>query len=199
MPTKPKFSIIAVDYDGHVPREGMDRGLRSLANQTFKDFELIIVHDGPKQKPYKDETDLSIFPSPPLLLEHTERVNDWGHTGRDSGMRQAKGDYILHFNIDNILYPDCLKIISDKIDETASPIVIFTIKHYKINGGTQPFSGLPPVWCNIDALQLVAKREIWEEMNYWYDRHETSDGRIYEQMCKRYPYVHIGEVLAENY
>jgi glycosyltransferase involved in cell wall biosynthesis len=56
---RPKFSIIAVDYEKHVPRDGFRKGIESLANQTFKDFELIICHDGPKEVPYSDEIDFA--------------------------------------------------------------------------------------------------------------------------------------------
>jgi hypothetical protein len=74
---RPRFSIIAVDYEKHVPRAGMVRGLESLAKQTFKDFELVICHDGPKETPYEDEIDFKdAFLSATLskLLERDERL-----------------------------------------------------------------------------------------------------------------------------
>lgn len=193
-----KFSIIAVDYEHHVNRIGMRQGLSSLAAQSFKDYELIVVHDGPKNIPYEDEFDFSLFPSV-RFMNNPVRIGDWGHTGRDLGMRNAEGEYFFHFNIDNLLYMNCLQTISDKIDETNSPVVIYTIKHYKANGGLEPFTGLPPIHCHIDAMQLVARKDVWENVGYWYTREGTSDGIIYEEICKRYPYVHINEVLAENY
>lgn len=195
----PKFSIIAVDYEHHVPRPGMKQGLHSLATQTFKDFELIIVHDGKKNIPYEEEFDFSVLQNPPIFLNTPERMNNWGHSGRDLGMRNATGEYFLHFNIDNLLYANCLEKISNKIDESQLQIIIYSIIHYKAAGADFKFTGLPPVHCMIDAMQLVAHRDIWKEMNYWYNTETTSDGIIYEEMCKRYPYVHIDEVLAENY
>lgn len=195
----PRFSIIAVDYELHVPRPGMKQGLHSLANQTFDDFELIIIHDGPKNIPYHEEFDLSVFKNEPIILNTPERMNDWGHSGRDMGMRLASGEYFFHFNIDNLLYKNCLETISNKIDETGTLVTIFSILHYKINGGTVPFHGLPPKHCCIDAIQLVAHRSIWENIGYWYNKESTSDGIIYEKICNEYPWVHIDEVLAENY
>jgi hypothetical protein len=218
----PKFSIIAVDYDRHVPRPGMKRGLLNLANQTFDDFELIIVHDGPKEIPYEQEFDFSRFKNKPIFLNTPERMNNWGHSSRDMGMRIASGVYFLQFNIDNILYPDCLSTINKKIEETGSQIIIFTIIHHKLNAlylnnqvmvqnldgeivDSRPlnniysFPGLPPVLCNIDALQLVAHRDIWEKYNYWYDLTEQSDGRIYERICKENSYEHIPDIIAENF
>jgi len=50
----PKFSILSTDYDKHVPRDKMKQGLETISMQTFKDFELIIVHDGPKPTSQKE-------------------------------------------------------------------------------------------------------------------------------------------------
>ena len=100
----PKFSIIATDYEFHTPRDDMRRGLWSIATQSFKDYELIIVHDGPKEKSYNDECDLSIFEKSPIIVNTPQRMNDFSHSSKDFGMRMATGEYILHFNINNILY-----------------------------------------------------------------------------------------------
>jgi len=48
-------------------------------------------------------------------------------------------------------------------------------------------------------MQLVAHRDIWENVDYWYNKEITSDGIIYERICKEYPWVHFDEILAENY
>lgn len=194
-----RFTVIAVDYEHHVPRDGMRRGLQSLANQTFADFELIIVHDGPKQVPYADEFDLTAFPRDPLLLSTAARMDDWGHSSRNLGLRFARGDYVLHFNIDNLLYPNCLETLAATIDETGSPIVIFAIRHHKIDGGAAPFTGVPPRVGRIDALQLVASREVWKATGYWHSMHAGGDGIVYEEMCAEHPWVAVDAVLGENF
>lgn len=194
----PKFSIIAVDYEFHVPRDGMKKGLDSLKNQTFKDFELIIIHDGNKTIPYHEEYDFIGFKNPVKILNTPFRFNDWGHSSRDLGMRNAIGDYFIQFNIDNFFYPTAFEKISQKIDETFSSVVIFTVRHFKLLGGGE-LSGLPPRQYYIDAMQLVAHRNVWDNIGYWYNRTETSDGIIYQNLCEIYEYTHIPECLGENY
>jgi len=194
----PKFSIIAVDYEKTVPREEMIKGLISLATQTFKDFELVIVHDGPKEVPYEKEVDFYKLGLNPIILNTEKQMGQYGHNSRDLGMRHATGDYFIQFNINNMLYYNALEKISQKIDETNLPIIIFGIKHFKLDPSVV-FSGVPPVFRYIDALQLVGSRNIWEEVGYWYDKNDTSDGFIYEELCKKYPWVAIEECLGENY
>jgi glycosyltransferase involved in cell wall biosynthesis len=196
------FTIIAVDYEHHVPRDGMRAGLQSLADQTFKDFELIIVHDGPKVIPYEDEVDFEAMGLDNVKIMNTaERMNNWGHSGRDLGMREASGEFFLQFNIDNKLYPHALETIFKAIEaEPEIAIFIFTVLHYKANGGL-PFFGVPPAWCNIDCMQLVARRDVWRDVGFWWNLEPTGDGRIYEDMCSTRPWRHIGYdlVLGENY
>jgi hypothetical protein len=195
----PKFSIIATDYEGHVPRAAMARGLDSLRQQTFRDFEVIICHDGPKSVPYEEEVSLAGLPN--LKIVNTpEWMGDWGHHSREFAMPLASGEYLVNFNIDNILYPHALERISQKIDETESPIVIFSIYHHKIHpNALVPFSGIPPVLFNVDALQAVIRKDIWESVGYWYRYEDISDGMIIERICNEHGYFPLYEVLGENF
>jgi len=212
----PKFSIIAVDYEFHVPRQGMVGGLKSLAAQTFKDFEIIIVHDGPKTIPYEEELGDVLDGLDVTFTSTPVHCNNWGHSSRDSGMRIAKGEYIVHFNIDNMLYPFALEEINNSIDEVY-PIIIFPIIHHKINAlrrgynldqyarGEVPetrdivFNGIPPVLANIDVLQFVARKDVWENAGYWYNLTEQSDGIIYSELCRDNNYKALSRVLGENF
>lgn len=192
----PRFSIIAVDYDQHVPRDGMRRGMLSIANQTFTDYELLMCHDGPKGVPYSEEIPAwyGLIPQVHCL---PERANDWGHSCRDYLMRRASGEYFLHFNIDNLLYPQCLEKIDAKLKEVTEKIVVFAIWHRKLR--MPNFTGVPVKHGNTDCLQVVAHRDIWRDVGYWHNKIGSSDGVIYEDMCKRFPFTTINEVLAENY
>ena len=198
----PKFSIIATDAENHVTREKMKQGVRSILDQTYEDYELLIIHDGPRSNPF--ELDL---PENARLLE-TEKFYGiygldefyagfgWGHHSRDMGIKVAEGEYILHFNIDNILYPHALQTISDKIDKTKADVVIYACTHEKFD--IKYFSGIPPVMGKIDLLQCVASKKAWESVGGWHRYDHSSDGFLFEEIIARYGYVHIPEVLGEN-
>lgn len=192
------FSVIAVDYEHHVPRDGMRNGLNSIANQSFKDFELIVCHDGPKTVPYEEEYDFSVFKNPPLFINTEKRMNDWSHSTKDFSMKHASGDYFIHFNIDNLFYPHAFERLFEKLSSIPEEVLIFQIRHWKhCNGCILP--GIPPVVGNIDAMQLVASKSVWKDMNYWYFTGEMADGIIYQEMCRKHPWTTLDECLGENF
>lgn len=198
----PKFTIIATDAENHVPRDRMKQGVRSILNQTFTDYELLIIHDGPRSKEF--ELDL---PDNARLME-TEQFYGvygleefyagygWGHHSRDLGIKEAAGEYILHFNIDNILYPHALQTISDKIDKTKAEVVIYACTHEKFD--IKYFSGIPPVMGKVDLLQCVASKKAWNSIGGWHRYDHSADGFLFEDIIARYGYTHIPEVLGEN-
>ena len=206
----PKFTIFCPDYENHVPREGARRGLESLASQNFKDFEVIYIHDGPKMVDFREEFgDIDIDPR----IMHTPiRINDWGHSSVDFAMRFAKGDYWMRFNIDNMLYPHSLERMAEELDSNPTKILIYSIVHHKEKATRAAgmytsslltsegvLKGLPPIQYNIDALNAVILRDVWENAGYWYNLTEQSDGIIYPELCRDYNYKALTRVLGENF
>src|SRR5437762_14065631 len=103
----PLFSIIVVHFQGTISRDVYLRGINSIQQQTMGDYEVLVYHDGPL---------LDAEAPTPVPIRCTEvRHNDWGHSLRDRGIREAKGDYIVHFNADNVLYPHALELIAAEI------------------------------------------------------------------------------------
>jgi hypothetical protein len=213
----PLFSIVVVHYQGSVSHDLYLRGQKSLEQQTFKDFEVLRYHDGPLLDPS------AVFPAPIRCTDR--RYNDWGHSLRDIGIREAKGDYIIHFNADNVLFPDALREIAKEIhrpprlffDSNSTPadtndIIIFPIKMWglvkfrnfthQVKGKLDFYlilTGCPPRTRYIDCMQLVMKRELWLAEGGWRDKQEGSDGIMYEQFTEKYGYRHVGPVLGEHF
>ena len=98
MTQKINFSIIVPVYNR--PDE-MKELLDSLAVQTYKEFELVVVEDGSNIKSeelcksYSDRIDISYY----------YKNNEGPSIGRNYGLAKAKGNYYLFFDSDCIL-PD---------------------------------------------------------------------------------------------
>jgi hypothetical protein len=100
----PTFSIVVADYEGSVPRPVFRRKMACLAAQSCDDFEVLVYHDGPKKTPYEDDVrDNPVHPRTRFIVTET-RSNDWGHSNRDRGIREAEGAWIIHSNADNLFY-----------------------------------------------------------------------------------------------
>jgi hypothetical protein len=209
-----KFCVLARDYEFHVPRShniddvrssSIIRGLQSLSNQTFKDFDLVICHDGPKEKTYLEEgIDFKSMGLDPIIINTDERMQNYGHYSADAAMRYAYennlGEYYIQFNIDNEFFPNAFEILNDEINKHDEGVFIFPVHHWKIPGAEGlEFRGIPVVVGNVDAMQVVAHRDIWKEINFWHSDHEWADGIIYEEMFNKYGWVEIPTCLGHNF
>lgn len=193
------FSIVVPFYQGTQTDKELDRCIRSIVHQEPSLYELLLYHDGPLLRECN-------YP-----IDQTERrYNDWGHSLRDQGMKRAEGEYIVHVNADNILYPGVLDKLADVI-ETSEHEAIYILELVMNGGKIQDgkmirdgtkgavaiLPGIPKIG-SIDAMQLVMKRELWEKYGYWYDKSISSDGTMYERFCKDHPPVFVKLLMGEH-
>ena len=95
----PEFSVIVPVYNRI---SEVDELLQSLAAQTCKDFEVIIVEDG------------STSPCGDTVSKYTDRIdaryfykeNEGRSIARNHGMENARGDYFIFFDSDCVIPPD---------------------------------------------------------------------------------------------
>lgn len=231
-----KFCIIAVDYENHVPRTPLDelqkdedieigtyvdfikvtsihKGLKSISEQRYKDFNFIICHDGPKEKSYEEDgVNFQELGIDPIIINTPERKNNWGHSSRDFALKYAYennlGEYFVLMNLDNVLYDNALEELSKSIDENKDcSIFIYNIiqskdrnwNNYKEFWHPRLLRGVPVKLGAIDAMQLVAHRTFWKQINFWYDDSQLSDGIIYEKNVSNKKYKEVFRVLGINY
>jgi glycosyltransferase involved in cell wall biosynthesis len=221
MSTTPRFSIVVPHYDSSIADAILLRGLGSLAAQTLRNFEVLLLHDGPLSRPLPDLAKLGL----PALRFSTsaQRHNDWGHSLRDAGIRQAHGDYIVHFNPDNVLYPNALEVLDAASRAPVPPapapelaenpdVLIFSVLMRGMNyNGRGPiwrsrdpnhaliYTGMPPGNGLIDCMQLVARRSVWLDIGGWYDKSETSDANIYARLVQERAARYVVALLGEHW
>lgn len=196
-----KFSFVCPHYDQVISDETFLEGMSSLDNSIYKNFEVLIYHDGPSSRPLPD---LSNFSFKYTYRATKTRYDDWGHSLRDLGIREAKGEYIIHFNPDNILYPKALGALAlCERDILISPVILEgtqRIGPYLQRTGEAHHNclldGHPPIFQNIDCMQLVMKKSMWLSHGGWYNKEEQSDGVMYEKFCKDYHPEYCAEILG---
>ena len=85
-----KYSIITVNYNN---KEGLRKTIESVINQTFRDFEYIVIDGG------------SSDGSGELLREYSDKITYWVsepdkgiYNGMNKGIAKATGDYLNFMN-----------------------------------------------------------------------------------------------------
>lgn len=91
----PKLSIITINYNN---REGLKRTISSVLNQTWKEFEYIVIDGG--------STDGSV----PIIEMYSGKLSYWVtekdkgvYYAMNKGILKANGDYLLFLNSGDVL------------------------------------------------------------------------------------------------
>ena len=105
----PRFSVIVPVYNRI---DEVDDLLKSLSEQSCKDFEAVIVEDGSSQpckdviSKYADKVDVKYY----------YKENEGRSIARNYGLDRATGDYFIFFDSDCVIPPDYFKTLSAALD-----------------------------------------------------------------------------------
>lgn len=124
----PIVSIIVSTYNR---KEYLKDTIISILNQTFQNFELLVVDDGST-----DGTNLFIETFKDKRIKYF-RTKNWGGPAkpRNIGIQHAKGDFIAFCDDDDLWKPDKLRIQMGVLLNTKHPIgICFTNFEYLQNG-----------------------------------------------------------------
>jgi glycosyltransferase involved in cell wall biosynthesis len=95
--------------------EKLKNTIFSIVNQTYKDFELIIVDDFSEQITKEEFKSLEVIDH---RIKVVQNINTKGAPGaRNTGLEYARGSKILFFDSDNIMKPKLLETCCNYLDE----------------------------------------------------------------------------------
>ena len=174
--------------------------LQSIWCQTYTNWEVILVHDGPNPSHEKALGDL--IGNSRFKYTNTEvRYGYWGHYGREVGTRLVTGDWIIHTNDDNYFMPILLEEINSAI--TRDPEINFVYwemilgKYVNEHSHNKKDYGhfIPKVQHSyMDWGQFATKSEVIKK--YSINKHEAAaDGTLVENMKHELNPVFIDKCL----
>lgn len=132
-----KYSIIIPVYKAE---KFLDVSVKSVLNQTFQDFEIVLVDDGSSDN------------SPALCDEWAKKdsrikvihkVNEGVSAARNDGIKAAKGEYILFLDADDYYHPDLLKTLIPYTGQKKQ--VVYFSYAYVFNNDTSNLTALPEI------------------------------------------------------
>lgn len=122
--------IISVIVPVYKVEEFIAGTINSIINQSFKDFELIVVDDGSPDRSLSIAESLLLKSTLTYQLIHTE--NRGVSAARNTGLTVAKGQYVIMVDGDDMLAPDFLMVYADMIRKYEGSDVYstsFTVYH----------------------------------------------------------------------
>ena len=137
---KPIISVIMLTYNR---QEYVGRAIESIQNQTFEDYEFIIVDNGSTdssaeiaRKYAESDKRIKVISSTNQLDYGDDKHPSIGH-GRNCGLDVANGRYVIFIDDDDIAYPDMLKYLYGLIQEYDADIALCSSEK-EVNGKIIP-------------------------------------------------------------
>ncbi len=132
----------------------MEKCLKSIIEQSERDFELILVDDGSK------DSSLSICKTwekrYPNIIRVIEKENTGSLLTRRRCLRESRGEYLYIMDADDYLISiDALKIIKDSIIRNRCDLVFFNCT----NNGSEPYFSFP--FQNNEIFENVQLKRIY--------------------------------------
>lgn len=188
-----KVSVIIPFYNG---AKWLEEAIDSVLDQTFKDYEVIVINDGSKEDieyikiKYKD------------LITIIDKENGGPSTARNEGIKLANGKYVAFLDSDDMWHRDKLEI-QIKCMEEQNAIWSQTMLHYfgeniedKIID-TSIYNGYVFPRCissfKIQTSSIVVKKDVMIENNIMFpiDKRYGQDTYVWLELAKRYPILAI--------
>ena len=119
---KDKISVIIPVYN---TEKYLPRAIESVLNQSFKNFEIIIVDDGSTDNSGMISDDYS-FKYKNIKVIHKE--NEGLGFARNTGLEYANGDYILFLDSDDYIDEETLSKVYSIAENTQSDITVFNMR-----------------------------------------------------------------------
>lgn len=121
---QPLISIITPAYN---VEKYIGRTIESVLNQTYPNWELIIVDDHSKDDTWKVASEYAVTNSRIKVIKTTE--NGGAGVARNTGIKQATGDYIAFLDSDDLWAPSKLEVQISRMLETGA---LFSFMAYHV-------------------------------------------------------------------
>ncbi len=184
-----RFSIIIPVYN---VQEYLQDCIDSVLANDCSDCEIILVDDGCTDGVCPEICDRNAAAHPELIrVIHQENKGLGG--ARNTGLEEAKGDYLFFVDSDDTISPDSLDILSRAIDQTHADIYSFALYSHDGQGNKERMEAskmipgvfalrerpefllsLPAAWARIWKKSLFLETGIRYPSRVWYEDIRTS-------------------------
>ena len=184
---KPKISVLMPVYNGD---QFLDKSIKSVLNQTFNNFEYIIINDG--------STDGSLKIIESYKDNRIKIINYSKNKGitfaLNNGLKIAKGDYVARQDQDDISYPDRLMLQIEYLENNDVDLVdtnfIFIDENDKYLQDYEKRYFSPDetlshlFFYEMVHASIMCKRSLFTKYNIQYRKRPTEDYDLFIRLAK---------------
>ena len=172
----------------------LERALKSALNQTYKDYEVIVVDDC---------SDIPVEANGVRIIRH--EVNKGLSATRNTGIKAAKGKYVVCLDDDNELYPTFLEKTIQEIEKYSFSYSTFSGYDAVAVGRVIQYKDFADyVVPHIGGLSAIdwgwlIKKSVFDEIQYDESLRANEDTDFGIQFFKKFKAVQLNESLTIAY
>jgi len=122
-----KYSFITPTYNRH---KSLKLAIESVLSQKHQNWEMLICCDGEDKIV---ENMIKSFNDVRIIYYFTKPTNFFGTHQRNFLLDKTSGDYVIFLDDDNIIYPNYLEVINQKIDDSDMLVYRIDYEDYEFN------------------------------------------------------------------
>ena len=161
MNEKPLFSIIIPVYNS---QKTIKRTLLSVLNQTFSDYEIVVVNDGSTDSTLNVLEEFSRYSQVTVINQRNAGVS----AARNSGLQQASGEYVLFLDADDWVDDDFLMIFKLNLDAWPTESVDLMVGN--LNDGRVGKVSQAGFFSNEDIPYVLGELEMSDNIGYLHNK-----------------------------
>ncbi|MBR4880374.1 MAG: glycosyltransferase family 2 protein, partial [Clostridia bacterium] len=185
--------LISVIIPVYNVKEYIEKCVESVIDPVFDDYEIILVDDGSTDGKSGELCD-KIAADYPSLIRVIHQENRGLGGARNTGIREAVGEYLFFPDSDETVVPGTLSILAKKIKETNADIIAYNIMTDDGRGNITPVASnyfesdvpfklsehpeyllsLPNAWGRVWKRSLFTDNSIEYPGKVWYEDIRTS-------------------------
>lgn len=143
-----KVSVIVATYNRKVALEACVARVRA---QTYSDWELVVVDDGSR-----DGTDtLFLTDTDPRVRYIRLEQNQGATVARNRGLDEARGDYTLVWDSDDLLDPDALATLVSVFERAPDAVVVSAPTRVLVQGAQIAIPVIPEGDLSLDTIMCA--------------------------------------------
>lgn len=204
-----KFSVVIPTYNY---AEYIERSIKSVCEQSEKDFEIIVVDDGSKDNT-QEIVERVIDQGLENNIKYIYQENQGVSVARNTGVKNSSGYYIWFLDSDDILLPNAFKYAINFINKNPDPDMFYGgyranyINVPAVDRYPSPLSGnrlkdfsalLEGKIKGINTGCIVFKRSVFDDLMFDEDVYTVEDFAFFALVIAMKKGKMINELLAEK-